>query len=650
MEKDHEALRHRKYVRLDSVFPVQFRLVGASDEQGFLSGWLQGFTNNIGKGGLCLRVNNLSLDLIQTIKNQSTRVILEIESPLGRHPVFARANISWVKDAASGANKYLIGLNYDSIERAGNIRLMRYVWMKKLFIPVVYSIILLFSAALVFNSYVNAKLIQGNKTLISQLVKILQESIIAKQKITSINKDKDDLQLKIEALQVRIKTVEDEKNSLEAGAKLEEAKTIKKVEELKKLIGQLKQEKAPLQEQLIDLQHRETSVTQELLRLDEKKATLQKENFNKMYQWLSLHQNPRTGLTMSFEGDANVDGWAFTYDQSLVIQAFTNFSDYERAKKTLEFYARKAKRREGLFVNAYDAQDGSPAEYIVHSGPNIWLGIAILHYTKKTLDTQYMKLAEEIAQVMITLQGQDGQGGIRGGPNISWYSTEHNLDAYAFFNMLYVMTKKQQYADARDKVFSWLLGHIYDKVDTPIIRGKGDSTIATDTYAWAIAALGPDKLEENAMHPDKIIEFAEENCVVTVPSVGPSGEAITIKGFDFAPQRHLSRGGVISTEWTAQMILSFKIMADYYKKKDMLGKAKVYDQKANEYMVDLCTLIISSASPSGQGEGCLPYASAASVDTGHGWSTPAGKKTGAVSGTVYTLFAYYNYNPLELEN
>ncbi|MFA6217437.1 MAG: PilZ domain-containing protein [Candidatus Omnitrophota bacterium] len=650
MEIDHEALNRRKYVRLDSVFPVQFRLVGAADEQSFLSVWLQGFTNDIGKGGLCLRVNNLSSELIQTMKSQSTRVILEIESPLGRQPVFARASVSWIKDVAVNANKYLIGLNYDSIERSGNTRLMRYVWMKKLFIPVVYSIILIFSAALVFNSYVNAKLIQGNKSLISQLVNILQESIIAKQKITSINKDKEDLQRKIEALQVRIKTVEDEKTFLEEGTKLEEAKTGKKVEELRKLIEQLRQEKAPLQEKLIDLQHRETTVTEELLRLDEKKSVLQKENFNKMYQWLALHQNPRTGLVMSFEGDAQVDGWAFTYDQSLAIQAYTNFSDYERARKTLEFYAHKAKRREGLFVNAYDAKDGSPAEYIVHSGPNIWLGIAVLHYTKKTQDTKYMRLAEEIAQVMITLQGQDEEGGIRGGPNISWYSTEHNLDAYAFFDMLYTITKNQLYAEARDRVFRWLIGHIYDKVDIPIIRGKGDSTIATDTYAWAIAALGPEKLEENRMHPDKIIEFAEENCVVEVPSVGPSGEAIKIKGFDFAPQRHLSRGGVISTEWTAQMILSFKIMSNYYKKKDMLGKAKVYDQKANEYMVDLCTLIISSPSPSGQGEGCLPYASAESVDTGHGWSTPAGKKTGAVSGTVYTLFAYYNYNPLELEN
>jgi hypothetical protein len=56
---------------------------------------------------------------------------------------------------------------------------------------------------------------------------------------------------------------------------------------------------------------------------------------------------------------------------------------------------------------------------------------------------------------------------------------------------------------------------------------------------------------------------------------------------------------------------------------------------------------MSSPSPSGQGENCLPYASQDFVDTGHGWYTPKGKDTGSVSGTTYTIFAYYNYNPLE---
>ncbi|MBU2257551.1 MAG: hypothetical protein KJ926_00350, partial [Candidatus Omnitrophica bacterium] len=191
--------------------------------------------------------------------------------------------------------------------------------------------------------------------------------------------------------------------------------------------------------------------------------------------------------------------------------------------------------------------------------------------------------------------------------------------------------------------------HTYDPDDIPIKRGKGDSTIATDTYAWSIAAIGPQKLEELGMNPDKIMEFAEEACGVEVSFVRPEGQTVKIKGFDFAPQKHLSRGGVVSSEWTAQMTLSFKIMAGYYNKKNMPAKSRVYETKANEYLEQLWNMIISSPSPSGQGEGCLPYATLDSADTGHGWFTPKGKYTGSVSGTSYTLFAYNNFNPLQLE-
>lgn len=48
-------------------------------------------------------------------------------------------------------------------------------------------------------------------------------------------------------------------------------------------------------------------------------------------------------------------------------------------------------------------------------------------------------------------------------------------------------------------------------------------------------------------------------------------------------------------------------------------------------------MVISSPSPSGQGQGCLPYASSDFVDTGHGWMTPKGKNTGSVSATIYTI-------------
>ena len=151
------------------------------------------------------------------------------------------------------------------------------------------------------------------------------------------------------------------------------------------------------------------------------------------------------------------------------------------------------------------------------------------------------------------------------------------------------------------------------------------------------------------MSPDKILEFAEANCAVDVSFSRPDGQSVKVRGFDFAAKSHIARGGVVSSEWTAQMIMAFKIMSEYYHKKGLDNKAESYEEKAEDYMSELCKMIISSPSPSGQGAGCLPYASVDFVDTGHGWMTPKGKATGSVSGTTYALFAYYNYNPLELK-
>jgi len=399
---------------------------------------------------------------------------------------------------------------------------------------------------------------------------------------------------------------------------------------------------------LAALQNTEAGVKDELARLGQKQSALEKANFDKMYQWLKVHQSPRTGLVASFEGDKNIANWAFTYDEALAVLAYSYFSDFQRAKKILDFFKTRAEKINGQFVNAYYAGDGNPAEYTVHNGPNIWLGIAIMHYTKMSGDTSYMKLAEEIAAQVIKIQNDDADGGIRGGPEVNWYATEHNLDAYAFFNMLYTVTSGAQYKTARDKVLKWLVMHTYGKAEVPIKRGKGDSTIATDTYAWSIAAIGPEKLEELGMNPERIMEFAQENCYKEVEFRRPEGRSVKVKGFDFAPERHVARGGVVSTEWTAQMILSMRIMGDYYQKKGMDSKARSYELKADDYLASLANMVISSPSPSGQGESCLPYATQDFVDTGHGWMTPAGKSTGSVSGTAYTLFAYYRFNPLEL--
>jgi hypothetical protein len=97
------------------------------------------------------------------------------------------------------------------------------------------------------------------------------------------------------------------------------------------------------------------------------------------------------------------------------------------------------------------------------------------------------------------------------------------------------------------------------------------------------------------------------------------------------------------------MVLAYKIMAGYYSQQSIAVKARLYESKAEDYLMSLASMIISSPSASGQGESCLPYASRGAVDTGHGWTTPKGNATGSVASTAYALFAYYKYNPLELK-
>lgn len=375
-------------------------------------------------------------------------------------------------------------------------------------------------------------------------------------------------------------------------------------------------------------------------------SLVEKKVLDKLYRWLVLHQNNHTGLIASYEGDTELSDWAFTYDQALAAIVFVKAGDIENARKIFDFYL-TAEKTDGGFINAYYASTGATAEYAAHAGPNIWLGLAILQYTHKTKDRKYLILVEDISRWLETIK--DSEGGLMGGKGISWYSTEHNLDAYAFYKMMFEIAGEEKYDKAGQRVLAWLNKNAYSQLANPVVnRGKGDSTIATDTYAWSVTAIGPLRLKAIGMDPDGIIDVAITHCGVHVKYKKPNGPAIDVKGFDFAKYQNLARGGVVSCEWTAQMVLAFKIMAAYHSQEGRLEKARYYTQLANEYISELSKMMTTSPSPVGQGEFCLPYASEEFVDTGHGWRTPRGDRTGSVAATAYAILAIEGINPLQL--
>ncbi len=639
----------RRYIRLDSVFPIEFKFRDLESKE--ISRWLQGFTNNISKGGVCLTVNNLSKELEEALKKKDEiKISLNIHVPLSKKAVSASGRIAWFERTKEyPINQYLIGIDYTKIDERENKRIFYYAQTKKILPNLILSLILILILGLGMNSFYNLKLRRQNLKLVEELVEILQKSSLTKEEIQKIKEEKEDLEQRLAQEKFQIESLEEKLKELVQREEVLRKEDLQRIEGLKEELAKVSKDKESLEERLALLSKKEDTITQGLSQIKKERKRLEEETIRKMYEWIKRRQNPRTGLVLSFEGDTELEDIAFSYDQALASLVFLIFGDLERTKKIFNFYS-KAKKAKGGFCNAYYASTGEPAEYVVHTGPNLWLGIAILKYTFITKDRTYLKVALGIADWAIFLQSQDPERGLKGGPDIEWFSTEHNLDAYAFFKMLYEVTKEDRYLLACQDVLSWLDKHVYDRqISPPVKRGRGDSTIATDTYAWSIAAIGPEKLKQIGMSPDEIIEFAEENCLVTTYFKRPTGEVISVRGFDFAKRRHFPRGGVISCEWTAQMVLSYKIISDYYKELGEILKADEYLERAEDFLIELGKLIISSPSPTGQGQGCLPYATQDFVDTGHGWYTPKGSRTGALSSTAYTILAYRGHNPLGLE-
>jgi len=667
--KNPEIIDNRKYIRLNAVFPVEFQFIDP-ETSGSISEIKQGFTRDVGKGGICLEVNNLEEGLEQIIREGRAKLDIRLHIPLSRPETKAIAKIAWHEKIKSGyPNKYLIGLSFLQIDSKDNKRIYFHA-TRIILTPVIIAVFFFFliSGGAYFYSK-DFKTRVENRKLVKELNQLSAKKAEIEKKLMDLDQENNVIgckinlnEDKIEKLKMQVKDLEKVVSGARKKDKLieymkEDKEKTKKI--MKHVLSQrarfnsrlaaLGKENVYLKKKVSRVSNQKISAEDDLKNLLSSFSAVEEKSMSNMYKWLKNHQSRRTGLVVSYEGDKDLEEWAFTYDQSLACQCFTLMGDQGEAKEILDFYKTRAEKSNGAFANAYDSRTGKTVEYSVHSGPNIWLAIAIVKYTKKFNDDSYLSDAEDIARWLIAIQKQDKDYGIKGGPKFEWFSTEHNLDAYALFGMLYKITWDEAYLEAQNLAFNWLKKNSFNRLESKMNRGKGDATIATDTFAWAIAAIGPELLNKSGMDPDQILDFAETNCMVTTDYIRHDGEKVKVTGFDFGKYAHTARGGIVSTEWTSQMIVSFRIMADYYKQKDELSRAAYYNKKADYYLSEIEKMIISSPSMVGQGNGCLPYATQDDVDTGHGWRVAHGTRTGSTAGTVYTMFAKYNYNPLALE-
>ena len=233
---------------------------------------------------------------------------------------------------------------------------------------------------------------------------------------------------------------------------------------------------------------------------------------------------------------------AFTYDNDLALLAFLAECDLERAQLIadgLVYAVHHDRDYPGLTLrNAYqggdirlfpgwtphgcentvrmpgwyDAQNDTWYEDYVqvstHTGNVAWTMLALLAYYEEAGGEQYLDTAIELGEwVEYYTRDTRGNGGYTGGfegwesnrSTLTYKSTEHNIDLYAAFQRLYLLTGEEKYHKRADHAKTFVAS-MWDETDGKFWTGTlpdgvtiNTEVVPLDVQAWAILALKDDR-------------------------------------------------------------------------------------------------------------------------------------------------------------
>lgn len=193
-----------------------------------------------------------------------------------------------------------------------------------------------------------------------------------------------------------------------------------------------------------------------------------------------------------------IDRRSWLYDNALAVFTFSMAGDQSRASSILSTLA-QLQNNDGSLSFSYDVFSG-PLDETKRSGAIAWAGDAAVKYEKTFGDETYRTFAIAIAEYLLTQQ-DPMTGSIKGGPDVNWYSTEHNIDAYFFFRNLGNLTSNSKYLKAASAIENALLTYHWNEEEQRFNQGINDSAAALDTNSWGsifLEAIGRKDLSQLA--------------------------------------------------------------------------------------------------------------------------------------------------------
>ncbi|HEX3691176.1 MAG TPA: hypothetical protein VHV28_15860 [Solirubrobacteraceae bacterium] len=257
---------------------------------------------------------------------------------------------------------------------------------------------------------------------------------------------------------------------------------------------------------------------------------------------------------------------SWTYDSAVTAAAFTAFGATSEAQQLLDQLT-ALQHTDGSIELAFNVSDGT-TEAIFRSGTIATVGLAGSLYDQRVKTNRYLSMEERAASYLISLQGASGL--VRGGPDVAWYSTQHNLLAYAFLTQLGnelvgdgQRSTANTYFTAADKISSGLESKLLVQGGSQawFIEGLGDNVQSLDADALGVLYLASKNETTNAQ---KVLAYTNRTFAVSGRSIAKSTSADTYNNtyaaagpfWGFKPFAGTGAPNVMWTEGFAEMVLA----------------------------------------------------------------------------------------------
>ena len=215
--------------------------------------------------------------------------------------------------------------------------------------------------------------------------------------------------------------------------------------------------------------------------------------------------------------------WSWTYDSAVGATALASAGNQSEAEQLLDQIA-ALQHTDGSIELAFNVATGQ-TEPLYRSGVIAWVGLAGSVFDQDFGSSRYLSMQQLAANYLLSLQSANGL--IRGGPDVSWYSTEHNLLTYAF--LVRLGNELQAEGDVTEAVpYDNAASRIGAAIDANLIVQNGSTAYFLEGLGDPVQALDVQALGAMYLQSRGRSSLAAAVLVYTESAFAVSGRSITL--------------------------------------------------------------------------------------------------------------------------